>query len=60
MLDKRIAHEVPAVHQLMKEFKVTSQMCFDYLFFSAFQLCRKDLAVRVMDVFLIEKERTFR
>ncbi|CAD8062898.1 unnamed protein product [Paramecium sonneborni] len=56
IIDKRIQFEVPLIYNKMQEFKVKPQYCFDSYIFSLFQLVRKELALRILDIFLYEKE----
>ncbi|CAK75621.1 unnamed protein product (macronuclear) [Paramecium tetraurelia] len=56
IIDKRIQFEVPLIYNKMQELKVKPQYCFDTYIFSLFQLVRKELAHRIIDIFLFEKE----
>ncbi|CAD8059688.1 unnamed protein product [Paramecium primaurelia] len=56
IIDKRIQFEVPLIYYKMQELKVKPQDCFDSYIFSLFQLVRKELALRIIDIFLYEKE----
>ncbi|CAD8066846.1 unnamed protein product [Paramecium sonneborni] len=56
IIEKRIQFEVPLIYYKMQELKVEPQYCFDSYIFSLFQLVRKELALRILDIFLFEKE----